>query len=339
MGGVKVKAIPMRTHIYPKYNGIKNKILFPLKLLYHYIVNHKAMQQICVICKDYKPDIVYTNVGVINIGQKVAEEMNIPHIYHLREYQNFDFDMHIIPSFAAFCKELQNHHSICITKGIQAHFGLNDNNSVVIYDGIRNEDTAFFNKDKENYFLFVGRLDESKGVKLVLEAFAKSGIKNYRLKIAGASLSKYEDIQLKNLAKDYKIEDKVDFLGVVSDVDSIMRKATALIMASRFEGFGLVTAEAMFNGCLVLGRNVAGTKEQFDNGRTWTGNEIGLRWNSIEELKRHMIDITINGIDSYSHYIERGIEACKHYSIEQNASKIKEYIQLVIEKYKRNSDG
>lgn len=330
MGGVKVLAVPMRTHIYPEYNSINNLLLFPLRMLYHYVINRKAFQQICTISKHYKPDVVYTNVSVISVGQKVAKKIEVPHIYHIREYQNLDFGMRIIPSLSKFKKNLQNQYSICITEGIQSHFGLNNHNSVVIYDGVRSEDAAFFDKEKRKYFLFVGRLDEAKGVKLVLEAFAKSRIRTHTLKIAGASLSRNEDSQLKALVKEYGIEDRVEFLGVVSDVDRIMRKATALVMASRFEGFGLVTAEAMFNGCLVIGRNVAGTKEQFDNGVKWTGDEIGIRWNSVDELSKCMNNVVENGIESYYSYIERAIKACKHYSIEQNALKIKEYIKFVI---------
>lgn len=321
----------MRTHIYPISNNIKNMLLFPLKLVYHFIVNNKAINQICKICKSYKPDVIYTNVSVINVGEKVADRIGIPHIYHIREYQDLDFGMHVIPSLKAFRKRLEKQHSVCITKGIQAHFGLNDSNSLVVYNGIRFEDSIFFNKSKEKFFLFVGRLDESKGVRLVLEAFAKSDVNlDYKLKIVGASLSKYEDDDLKMFVKNSKIEQRVEFLGVLDDVDSIMQKATALVMASRFEGFGRVTAEAMFNGCLVIGRNVAGTKEQFDNGVKWTGDEIGIRWNSVDELSQCMNNVVENGIESYYPYIERAIKACKHYSVEQNALKIKEYIKFVI---------
>ena len=67
-----------------------------------------------------------------------------------------------------------------------------------------------------------------------------------------------------------------------------MQKATAQIVASRFEGFGFITAEAMFNKCLVIGRNTAGTKEQFDNGVHITGNESGYRFNDIFELVQDM---------------------------------------------------
>ena len=64
-----------------------------------------------------------------------------------------------------------------------------------------------------------------------------------------------------------------------------------LIVPSIFEGFGFITAEGMANGCVVLGRNTAGTKEQFDNGVKMTGKEIGVRFiddNEMLQIKRNL---------------------------------------------------
>ena len=74
------------------------------------------------------------------------------------------------------------------------------------------------------------------------------------------------------------------FLGVRNDVHQLMRKAKALIVASRNEGFGFITSEAMYNNCIVIGYNTAGTKEQFDNGLVDTGSEIALRYLNQSEL-------------------------------------------------------
>lgn len=62
------------------------------------------------------------------------------------------------------------------------------------------------------------------------------------------------------------IASQVVFLGMRKDIYSLMKDAMALIVPSYWEGFGFITTEAMFNGCLVIGRNTSGTKEQFDNG-------------------------------------------------------------------------
>ena len=63
-----------------------------------------------------------------------------------------------------------------------------------------------------------------------------------------------------------------------------MSHAALLVVPSRNEGFGFITAEAMFNGTLVIGRNTGGTKEQFDNGLQLIGREIGVRYESLSEL-------------------------------------------------------
>ena len=47
------------------------------------------------------PDIIHTNTGVIHEGLKVAKRLKIPHVWHLREYQDKDFNWEAFPLF--FC--------------------------------------------------------------------------------------------------------------------------------------------------------------------------------------------------------------------------------------------
>ena len=42
------------------------------------------------IVRKEKPDIIHTNVGIIREGLTVARKAGIPHILHIREYQNKD---------------------------------------------------------------------------------------------------------------------------------------------------------------------------------------------------------------------------------------------------------
>ena len=55
-------------------------------------------------------------------------------------------------------------------------------------------------------------------------------------------------------------------------------KAIALLMCSKYEAFGRVTAEAMLNDCLVIGRNSGGTPELIEHGKT------GFLFNTNDEL-------------------------------------------------------
>ena len=57
----------------------------------------------------------------------------------------------------------------------------------------------------------------------------------------------------------------LSYLGFRKDVYNLMANATALIVASKCEGFGLITIEAIFNGCFVIGNNSGVTKEILEN--------------------------------------------------------------------------
>ena len=63
-----------------------------------------------------------------------------------------------------------------------------------------------------------------------------------------------------------------------------MRQAKAIIIPSHNEGFGRCMPEAMFNGCLCIGHDTGGTKEQMDNGTEATGEDIALRYQTEDQL-------------------------------------------------------
>ena len=83
------------------------------------------------------PDIIHTNTGVIHEGLKVAKRLKIPHVWHLREYQDKDFNWEAFPCFSAYCQMLRKSYVITITNDIKAHFGLLDfPYSRTIYNGV-----------------------------------------------------------------------------------------------------------------------------------------------------------------------------------------------------------
>ncbi|MBR3918769.1 MAG: glycosyltransferase, partial [Clostridia bacterium] len=99
------------------------------------------------------------------------------------------------------------------------------------------------------------------------------------------------------------------------------------------EGFGLITAEAMFNKCLVVGNNNTGTKEQFDNGVEITGQEIGLRFNTSEELSDIMFNISSNGRNFYGHLIENAHRTVNQlYTVSNNGMAVYNYYKSIINK-------
>ncbi|WP_368644606.1 glycosyltransferase [Castellaniella ginsengisoli] len=57
------------------------------------------------------------------------------------------------------------------------------------------------------------------------------------------------------------LDERVVFLGERHDVPDLMRAADVFVLSSRFEGFGLVVAEAMASGTLVVAADAGGVAE------------------------------------------------------------------------------
>ena len=279
--GVEVVVLNYRPSLYPYWRGLKDYILAVPRMLARLWVNWRASRTLAAYLRRNPVDIVHTNTGVIDIGYRAARLAGIPHVFHVREYADLDFHMHHFPSRKAFCRRLSRSWSICITHGIQRHFSQQDNpRSVVIYDAIGPEQAALpaISSSEEKYFLYAGRIESSKGLLSILAAYNVA----VPLKVAGAVFSEPYYEACRRLVEERHLP--VEFLGPRTDLPSLMRQAVALIVSSPFEGFGLCMPEAMFQGCLVIGRDTAGTQEQFANGSRLTGAPIGFPYNSREEL-------------------------------------------------------
>lgn len=331
---IQTEIVPVRFNIYPKVTK-RNFLFAPIKLIKHLLQNKKQESVLLEITKRHKPDIIYTNVGVVNIGYNVAKKLRIPHVYHLREYQDLDFGMKIIPSRRRFIDKLQHSYTICITKGIQDHFHLTDNKwSRVIYNGLLTSHKKEKENNREKTFLFVGRLTREKnplGIIRAFNTFCKTN-KEYRLLLAGSAVSQDEYAKLLSYCKENKLKDRVCFIGARNDIDSIMQKVYAVIVASEFEGFGRVTTEAMLNGCLVIGRNTTGTKEQFDNGLTLTNKEIGIRFENENDLslKMHLASsLTKEKYHEYTKYAKITVEHL--YTPQKCANDIYNFFKYILE--------
>lgn len=330
--GIPYKVLNYRMCVYPPTEGIKDIILFLPRLLGRILVNRKAAKQLTRIAQDFHADIIHTNTSVNDIGYQAARRLGIPHVWHAREYTSLYYNYHYYPTRSRFLSQLRTKqsYSICITKDLQRYVGLDSwPLSRVIYDGVLSETQCFFTPDKENYFLFAGRLEEGKGVKDLLAAYASYCTQTsdpIPLWIAGYTPDTEYKNKLIAFVQEKQLASYVHFLGMRSDVLELMQKATALIVPSKAEGFGFITAEGMFCGALVIGRNVWGTKEQFDNGLAETGHDIALKYETQEELTNHLVRVTQQGITPFMEMIQAGQRVAKQlYSVENHRKAVLDF--------------
>jgi glycosyltransferase involved in cell wall biosynthesis len=151
-----------------------------------------------------------------------------------------------------------------------------------IYHGV---DTSLFsfNEEPEEYFLYLGRITEDKGVHLAIEAAKAAGVK---LRIAGVShgsegyWQKYIEPHING--------DTVRFFGHVSFDDKIplFQNAKALLFPTQvIEAFGYSMIEAMSCGTPVIGWDNGSIKEIVKHEKT------GFVVNSVEEMTEAILKI------------------------------------------------
>ncbi|MCB0045785.1 MAG: glycosyltransferase family 4 protein [Caldilineaceae bacterium] len=103
----------------------------------------------------------------------------------------------------------------------------------------------------ERLLFFVGRMVYEKGLPVLLKAMPGilARYPDTRLVVAGKNPH-----QMAELAQQYGVVDRVDFLGFVSDSerDLLYQSVDAAIFPSLYEPFGIVALEAMANDCNVI---------------------------------------------------------------------------------------
>ncbi len=328
---VSYTIIPYGMQVYPPFLSFKNKLSFLFRLTQLIVINKKATKSLIKIIRRFNPNLIHTNVGPVHVGYKAALKTAKPHVWHIREYQILDFKKYPIFSMHFFKKKLRNeaNYSISITKGLYNYFELKQEQSKVIYNPVLSLSDINFVKEKSPYFLFAGRIQELKGIEELLYAFAKfcKSELSYKLLIAGDTTNQRYLNFVKKIIEENNIQNRVEFLGMREDIYSLMAQATALIVPSVFEGFGRITAEAMFQGCLVIGNNTAGTKEILEE------QNLGILYTGIEQLTDVMLAVVQRGINCYYPQIQRAQEyAVKNFSIDQHVQAVWKFYHDILRK-------
>jgi glycosyltransferase involved in cell wall biosynthesis len=187
---------------------------------------------------------------------------------------------------------------------IQSSFGIPENRFIVKPNFVAIPKNQV--EQKEEYFLFVGRLSEDKGIKILLEAFTNC---NHILHIVGDGPLKQmvENVSTQN--KNIKYIGKLDQAGVQNE----MRKCTALIFPSIwYEGMPMTIIEAFSLGVSVIASNLGAMSAIIDDGYNGlhfkTGDVNSLKdkisyWTDLSEIEKNTY--TKNVISTFeTHYTD-----------------------------------
>jgi L-malate glycosyltransferase len=321
----------IRDTMYPPTHNLLDTVLFIPRILKKLYVNFLAYKKLLPIVEQQNPDLIHSNISTCDIGFRIARKLNVKHVWHVRELGKKDKGYDYFPSKKNFEKKLtsQNNYPIFITKVVRDNFSISGEYSI-IYDGVSSKENLLTHvSNKLNQFLFVGRLTKSKGVDLLIDAYIEFSKKapylstQFKLIVAG----EFDDYSFENGIKkkiaNNNLINQIEFIGYSKDAYKLMEQSKGLIITSTFEAFGFITAEGMLNGCLIIGRDTGGTKEQMDNAYDLKKQDLSLRFKTVEELSNHLV--TVAG-SNYSDYNDKILDANQIanqlYTIKKSSQKI-----------------
>ena len=116
--------------------------------------------------------------------------------------------------------------------------------------------------------------------------------------------------QVKNLARELEISDKVFFLGKSKRIEQITSISDVFLLPSETESFGLVALEAMASGVAVVSSNVGGLPEVNEDGVTGFLNEVG----DIEGMIASVLNI-LKDKDTLARFKTNALEHSKKFEL------------------------
>lgn len=326
---IKMRACTYTWIISNKANKLE-RFKMPFKYIYALLSSRKLVNYV----KNNNIDLIHENTSACYIGFFVAQYLKKPHVWHIREFLEEDFNA----SF--WCKKLSlsciNRSNAVITVSdaiTRKYAGLIKNNLIHrIYNGI--DVNYFYQKksliklDSTSNILCVGRVCEGKGQADVIKALAILKEKyNYtpQLYIAGIYTEEYKELII-TPAKECNIDNNIHFLGQVNDMNELYKRMDILCMSSHKEAFGRVTIEAMLSGLLVVGANSGGTAEIITNNKT------GYLYNpgNAEKLANRLTYVFRNQEEAAQVAILGQEHAKKQYDAKRNAREIYELYKTLI---------
>lgn len=224
-----------------------------------------ASYQYRQLIKQYQPDIVHAHMVHANIfvrlnriGRPVSKVICTAH----NSNEGGKIRM-LAYKFTDYLSDFNTNVSQEAVQAFIAKGAFTKLNAHCIYNGIDLD--KFIYQEQKNIsstisLLAIGRLNEQKDYPNLLNALLLviQQHPNVHLQIVGEG-ELLTDIN--ELIKQLQLADYVTMLGRRDNVPMLMQQADYFILSSKYEGFGLVIAEAMASGTFVIATDCGGVKE------------------------------------------------------------------------------
>lgn len=154
---------------------------------------------------------------------------------------------------------------------------LNKNNIFVKPNFVRENFNSIINKKRKKVFIFAGRLEENKGLKLLLESW-KNMDSDCFLHIYGSGSLEHDAIEYS------KSQNNINFFGFAPHevIFEDLKKSTALIFPSLlYEGYPMIITESFSIKCPVISTNIGNAKDIIEKSNGGITFDFNIK-NSLE---------------------------------------------------------
>ncbi|HRC31993.1 MAG TPA: glycosyltransferase family 4 protein [Bacteroidia bacterium] len=292
---------------------------------YSYYLNRiSILKELIKTAKDFEADVIYTNTSVVSIGYTIAKKINVPHVWHIREFGDLGFGFKYYPNREKIAKLVnKSTKSIFVSEILKKHWcAKNSIRQSVVYNGIvaSNKFTAnlFKTFPIQNFKIgMIGAVSPGKEQHLAIEAFAEliKVIPNCELYFYGGVNQNYYKSLLKLIGA-FQLEAKVIFQPFTKDKNQIYENLDLVISCTKLEAFGRTIVEAMDYGIPVIANSAGGVLEIIDN------NLNGLLYNGTAEgLKNEMVKV-LTDKNLYESLSLNGLRKAKFFGVETYVNSI-----------------
>jgi glycosyltransferase involved in cell wall biosynthesis len=246
-------------------------------VLYENNIRFFPMSRLCYtelkrIVEEYKPDIIHGHdIRAAFYISCLPNKVKLIHSIHGNDLQMRKLSL---KAMLYLCSSIRASHVFWVSRSCLEQYRLNrfilkkssvlgnviDSNSVI--EKCMKDSTEYdFN------VVFVGRIAYPKNPQRLLKVFKLAIDLNKSIKIAIVGSGNLENTA-KELAKEYKIEEYVHFLGFQSNPLKIIASSKVMVMTSDWEGTPMVALEAMILGIPIVSTPTDGLCDVIDDGIT-----------------------------------------------------------------------
>lgn len=271
-------------------------------------------------------DIIHTNTSATELGSYLSSKLNVPHVWHMREYGEKDYGLKFTYGLNYAATKFNKASAvIAISKDIKEFYSpyICSNNIQVIYNGVEppKEYPKNFYNGKLLKMTFVGSVSEAKNqleaIKACQYLVNEKQFLNFELSIIGEGTSSYID-NIRKYVFDQNLEDYVKFIGYLPDVHEYLQVSDIGIVSSKSEAFGRVTVEYMMHKMPVIASNAGANPELISHGHTGYLYELG----NYKELADYILLLGMNNEKVRFMGKEAYLHSTKFYSSHANATSI-----------------